>query len=62
MTRILLIIGILVPLGSCVSPRNWSTADHQETMGMCQFMCDAQGVKRYSPLHGTCECHQSTED
>ena len=53
-------IGVMISifLTGCVSPKNWSSDRHFEAMSMCQYMCDENGVKRYTPMLGTCECNK----
>jgi hypothetical protein len=58
MGRILILL-TMTTLTSCVGTRNYTMQDHAEMMSHCQLMCDATGVRMYTPLTGTCKCNGS---
>ncbi len=57
MIKYILIIGMIFLNLGCVGPRYYGMADHAEMMQHCQLMCDATGVRTYSPVTGTCACN-----
>lgn len=50
------VIFVCLFLTSCVTPKNWSSDDHRETMLACKIMCGKNRVKSYEPLTAECDC------